>query len=86
MRSSLFTRSEVVVPLLFLIVACVLLVLNRYTNEGFEVSNNNNIPCGVDLPSCSPETHCFNGFCGSTVPSKLPHSSGLPVLPIGKSY
>jgi hypothetical protein len=79
-------RSEIYIPLFFLFVACVLLVMHRmYYYEGF-VSNDNGIPCGVDLPSCADGTRCFNGFCGADIKPYLPPSSGLPVLPAGKSY
>ena len=38
------------------------------------------IACGVDLPECSEDKRCINGFCkGVTIPP-LPET-GLPIVP-----
>ena len=38
------------------------------------------IPCGVDLPECSDDKKCINGFCkGVAIPPLI--GTGLPIVP-----
>jgi len=38
------------------------------------------IPCGVDLPECSTNKKCMNGFCKDVTIPEL-KETGLPIVP-----
>jgi len=47
--------------------------------EGFQAGIPG-VRCGVDLPSCSSDSQCMNGFCGNPSAPLLPKNQ-LPVYP-----
>lgn len=80
-------QQEVIISLIFLIVACVLLVSQSalYRVEAFR-NLNTNLPygmCGVDLPSCEDPLRCINGYCKPQGTPAIPVTTDLPVLPEG---
>lgn len=80
-------KQEIIISLIFLIVACVLLIAQgtRMRIEGYR-NLDTNMPygmCGVDLPSCVEPLRCINGFCKPQGTPPIPAKSDLPVLPKG---
>jgi hypothetical protein len=37
--------------------------------------------CGVDMQPCEYPLQCINGYCKSVNAPRLPHATGLPVVP-----
>ena len=79
-------RSEIITALALLVIACILLVADRFLRVGATEGFLNQIPpdaprCGVDIPTCPSGTMCMNGFCAPTTEVVLPTNTGLPVVP-----